>query len=229
MRAGPRPEPNGRATSVDAMAGIHHRSHTIAAGLAPVLALALVACGSDDGDDTATDTAADETTATETDTTETGAGENGDESETAGGLCDGLDDADVAALTGEVVDTGPLGGEPTFGRTDGSEFEYASEGCTFDVAVEGDEDPHEYSLSLGTPPEGIDLFDEFVATRDTADLTPVPDLGEEAYVDATFGSQKIELIVRTGDGTALIVSSAPPFGSPVADQDTLVGLAELVL
>lgn len=211
------------------MAGTHHRSHTIAARLAAGLALALVACGSDDGedttsDDTATDAAADETTATET-----GADENGDEDRTAGGLCEGLDEADVAALTGEVVDSGSLGGDPTFGRRDGSEFGYTSEGCTFDVAVEGDEDPHEYSLSLGTPPEGIDLFDEFVATRDTADLTPVPDLGEEAYVDATFGSQKIELIVRTGDGTALKVSSAPPFGSPVADQDTLVGLAQLVL
>lgn len=210
------------------MSGIDHRSHTITAVLASAL-LALVACGGDD-DDTAADVSADGTTTTAGDSGRgESAGAGSGDSDNAGGLCEGLDEADVAALTGEVVDSGSLGGEPTFGRSDGSEFEYTSEGCTFDVAVEGDEDPHEYSLSLGSPPEGIDLFDEFVATRDTADLTPVPGLGDEAYVDATFGSQKIELIVRTGDGTALIVSSAPPFGAPVADQDTLVGLAELVL
>lgn len=216
------------------MSGSHRpRSHTITAGLGAALALALVACGGDDGDDTTSgdgtsDSATDGTSAT-TSATAADDSDSDSDSENAGGPCDGLDEADVAALTGDVVDSGPLGGEPTFGRSDGSEFEYTSEGCTFDVAVEGDEDPHEYSLSLGTPPEGIDLFDEFVATRDAADLTPVPDLGDEAYLDATFGSQKIELIVRTGDGAALIVSSAPPFGTPVADQDTLVGLAELVL
>jgi hypothetical protein len=201
------------------------RSHTIAAALGSALTLALVACGGDDDASTAdssSDVAADDTTTT--------AAADGDSTTAgAGGPCDGLDEAAVAEVTGEVVDTGERGGEPVFGRGDGTEFDYAVEGCTFDVAVDGEEDPHVYSVSTGTAPDGIDLYDEFVSTRDPADVTQVTDLGDEAFVDASFGDQKIELIVRTGDGTALFVTSDPPFGVPVAGQDVLVGLAELAL
>jgi hypothetical protein len=206
------------------MSGIRRpRSHTIATGLAAALMLVVVACGGDDDEDTSTaDTSSDDTTTT---------AQNGDAGDAAGASrpCEALTESAVAGLTGEVVDTGEAGGDPVFGRTDGTEFTYTVDGCTFDVAVEGEEDPHVYSVSTGTASDGIDLYDEFLTGRDPADVTPVADLGEEAFVDATFGDQEVQLIVRTGDSTALFVSSDPPFGVPVADQDVLVGLAELAL
>lgn len=204
------------------MSGNHRpRAHTIAAALGSALTLALVSCGADDDPstaDTSSGAAADDTTTTAADSDSTTAG-------AGGGPCAGLDEADVAEVIGEIVDTG----EPVFGRRDGTEFDYAIEGCTFDVAVDGEQDPHVYSVSTGTAPDGIDLYDEFVSTRDPADVTHVTDVGDEAFVDASFGDQRIELIVRTGDGTALFVTSDPPFGVPVADQDALIGLAGLVL
>jgi len=204
------------------------RPSIIAAALAATCALALAACGGDDDDDPVASGTRDDTTEA---TADAGAAADaaGDSDGDGAGPCDGFDETAVAAIVGDVVDTGSTGGEPTFGRGDGTEFSYAVEGCTFDVAVDGEDDPHVYSVSTGTALDaGIDVFAEFQSARDAEDVRPVDGLGDGAFVDATFGDQKVELIVRTGD-TVLFVESDPPFGVPVAPDDVLVDVAELVI
>src|SRR5690606_30012835 len=147
----------------------------------------------------------------------------------AAGLCKNLTEDELTGIIGEVVDATGWGGEPVFLRADGSEFNYVVDGCTFEVAVPDDAEPHEYAIYTGTPPEGIDLYEEFEVGRRPGDMEPVDGLGARAFVDHTFGNQKVELIVDLGDGSALFVESQPPFGVPVADTPTLVALAELAL
>lgn len=198
----------------------------MAAALAATCALALAACGGGDDDDPVASGTRDDGTETTAGTGEQADATNGGD-ET--GPCDGLDETAVAAVLGDVVDTGSTGGEPTFGRPDGTDFSYAVEGCTFDVAVAGEDEPHVFSVSTGSPLDAdIDLFEEFQAARDAADIRPVDGLGDDAFVDATFGDQKVELIVRTDD-TVLFVESDPPFGVAVASDDVLVDLAELAI
>ena len=205
------------------------RPSIVAAALAATCALALAACGGGDNDDDPVASGTrDDTTETTADTGEA-ADAAADSGNDGAGPCDGFDETAVAAIVGDVVDTGSTGGEPTFGRSDGTEFSYAVEGGTFDVAVDGEDDPHVYSVSTGTALDaGIDVFDEFQSARDAEDVRPVDGLGDGAFVDATFGDQKVELIVRTGD-TVLFVESDPPFGVPVAPDDVLVDLAELAI
>lgn len=204
------------------------RPTALVATLATACALALGACGGDDGDPEAS------TTDEVTDTTAAPAGSEADTDTDAGGFdpsapCEALTSEAVAALLGQVTDTGEYGGTPEFGRGDGSTFDYVADGCTFDVAVDGDDEPHEYTVSTGTPDDpAIDLFEEFRTVRDPEDLRPVDGIGDDAFVDTTFGSQRAALIVRSGD-TVLMVDSRPPFGVPVADDDLLVALAELAL
>lgn len=204
----------------------HTRKTALAATLAAACALALGACGDDGDDPVASGTPDDGATGT----TAVDAGDGGDEGDGDGASpCDALTEDAVAGIVGEVTDSGDYGGTPQFGRPDGTSFDYTSNGCTFDVAVEGDEDPHEYTVSAGTPVDaGIDLFEEFRSSRDAEDIRPVDDLGDDAFVDTTFGDRKVQLIVRTGD-TVLFVDSSPPFGVPVADDEVLVALAELAL
>ena len=200
------------------------RPTALVATLAAACALALGACGGDDGDPeaAATDDVTDATDAapgTDTD----GAGFD------PSAPCGALTDDAVAAVLGEVTATGGYGGTPEFGRGDGSGFDYVADGCTIDVAVDGDDDPHSYTVSTGTPVDaGIDLFEEFRTERDPEDLRPVEGLGDDAFVDTTFGGRRVALIVRSGD-TVLFVDSRPPFGVPVADDEVLVALAELTL
>ena len=151
-------------------------------------------------------------------------GDDGDDTEASGARDDEPTETTVAGAAGDG-----RGGEPVFLRSDGSEFNYVVDGCTFEVAVPGDDEPHEYAIYTGTPPEGIDLYEEFEVGRRPEDMEPVDGLGERAFVDHTFGNQKVELIVDLGDGSALFVESQPPFGVPVADTPTLVALAELAL
>jgi hypothetical protein len=211
------------------MAGREHTRRTVlAVTLAAACALALGACG-DDGDDTEASGARDDEP---TETTAAGAAGDGAEDGTgdaAAGLCKNLTEDELTGIIGEVVDATGRGGEPVFLRSDGSEFNYVVDGCTFEVAVPDDDEPHEYAIYTGTPPEGIDLYEEFEVGRRPEDMEPVDGLGERAFVDHTFGNQKVELIVDLGDGSALFVESQPPFGVPVADTPTLVALAELAL
>lgn len=211
----------------------HTRRTAIAVTLAAACALALGACG-DDGDDTEASGARDDEP---TETTAAGAAGDGAEDGTGDGSGDGavtgpcknLTEDELTGVIGEVADATGRGGEPVFLRSDGSEFNYVVDGCTFEVAVPGDDEPHEYAIYTGTPPEGIDLYEEFEVGRRPEDMEPVDGLGERAFVDHTFGNQKVELIVDLGDGSALFVESQPPFGVPVADTPTLVALAELAL
>lgn len=185
-----------------------------------VLAVAVVACGGeDDGEPVATEPPVTEASTT---TVDAAAGDEG------GGACDGLDSVAVADIVGEVADTGTVSGEPTFGRPDGTELTYAVEGCSFEVVVAGDDEPHEFSVSIGTAPDGVDLFEEFRASRQPDDLRPASGVGDEAFLDATSGDQSVQLIVDTGDDV-LFVESDPPFGVPVADDDVLIALADLAL
>jgi hypothetical protein len=204
-----------------------HHPAAVAATLAATLALALAGCGGGDGDDAASGSSAGGST-TAPSVTDDGAGAEGDGTADDGGGCGGLAEAAVADIVGEVADTGTVGGEPTFGRSDGTEFTYSTAGCRFEVVVAGDDEPHEFSVSTGTAPQGVDLFDEFRATRDAADLRPVTGVGDDAFVDATFGEQSVQLVVRSGD-SVLFIESDPPFGVPVAADDVLTALATLSL
>ncbi len=200
------------------------RPTALIAMLAAACALALGACGGGD-DDSETSSADEGTDAPEAAAGADAAGAGFDPSSP----CAALTDDAVGAVLGEVTDIGQYGGTPEFGRGDGTSFDYVADGCIFDIAVDGEDEPHEYTVSTGTPVDaGIDLFDEFRTVRDAEDLRPVDGLGDDAFIDTTFGSRRAALIVRSGD-TVLFVDSRPPFGVPVADDDVLVALAELTL
>ena len=114
------------------------------------------------------------------------------------------------------------GRQPVFLRSDGSEFNYVVDGCTFEVAVPDDDEPD--TRSTGTPPEGTTLRGVRVGRRpEDMELST----GSATRLRRPRSATRRSADRRPGRRQRATRRSQLPFGVPVADTLTLVALAEL--
>lgn len=173
--------------------------------LATVLALALLGCGDDGGDDEQTSASTEGPTATTTDEAATST-----EDTTATTAADGLP-ALCDALTADAVATAGgvevVGTQPSTGTGSLDDVEYASEGCTYELADGG-----RVRVRALTDPAGAPFTaDDFAALqatsagRDGSDDHPhedIADLGAGAFFQASLLGN--ELYVDAGSVVLLV-------------------------
>lgn len=193
--------------------------------VATVLALAVVGCGDDGGDDeqtaASTEDTVDGTTASTTEAPDDTTEPSGTTAGEAPDICEALPADTVAGAAGaEVVDTRPTTGT---GSLDG--IDYATAGCTYDLADDGSVD-----VRVLTDPSGAlltsDGFAELQATsagRRGSDDFPhedVSDLGTGAFFLAGLLSN--QLFVDTG---SLVLELDGDAADEPLPRDTLRAIA----